>query len=84
MAKRLYFKDVVASEISFGVPEYRVLTILHYFKKISNRPVAETLFRVDFNRKEIANFARLRVDTVNRTIKSLGHEGQLKSIGGFV
>ncbi|MEJ5964183.1 Crp/Fnr family transcriptional regulator [Pedobacter immunditicola] len=77
LAKRLYFKSIMASEISSQEPEHRVLQLIDYFKiKVDNVP-AETKHKIEITRQQIADFTGLRVETVIRAIKSLEKKGEL-------
>jgi CRP-like cAMP-binding protein len=77
LAKRLYFKSIMASEISSHEPEHRVLKLIDYFKtKISKIP-DDQLYKVEITRQQIADLTGLRVETVIRSIKSLEKKGEL-------
>lgn len=77
LAERLYFKSIMASEISSQDPEHRVLKLIDYFKiKINKVPAGET-YRVEITRQQIADLTGLRVETVIRSIKSLEKKGEL-------
>ncbi|MET1057366.1 MAG: Crp/Fnr family transcriptional regulator [Pedobacter sp.] len=77
LAKRLYFKSIMASEISSQEPEHRVLKLIDYFKtKISKIP-EDKPYRVEITRQQIADLTGLRVETVIRSIKSLEKKGEL-------
>lgn len=80
LAQRLYYKSVMAAEISTHEPEHRVLRLIDYaianfnFKKDSNG------FLINFTRQQIGDLSGLRVETVIRAIKSLEKKGELKII----
>lgn len=77
LAKRLYYKSIMASEISSQEPEHRVLKLIDYFKtKISKTP-ASTKYKVEITRQQIADLTGLRVETVIRAIKALEKKGEL-------
>jgi CRP-like cAMP-binding protein len=77
LARRLYYKSIMASEISSQEPEHRVLKLIDYFKaKISKTPI-NTDYRVEITRQQIADLTGLRVETVIRAIKSLEKKGEL-------
>jgi CRP-like cAMP-binding protein len=77
LAKRLYFKSIMASVISSQEPEHRVLKLIDYFKtKISKIP-EDKPYRVEITRQQIADLTGLRVETVIRSIKSLEKKGEL-------
>lgn len=80
LAQRLYYKSVMAAEISTHEPEHRVLRLIDYaianfnFKKDSNG------YLINFTRQQIGDLSGLRVETVIRAIKSLEKKGELKII----
>ncbi len=77
LARRLYYKSIMASEISSQEPEHRVLKLIDYFKaKISKTPI-NTDYRVEITRQQIADLTGLRVETVIRAIKALEKKGEL-------
>ena len=77
LAKRLYFKTLMASEISSQDPEHRVLKLIDYFKhKINNIP-KELPYKVEITRQQIADLTGLRVETIIRAIKSLERKGEI-------
>lgn len=77
LAQRLYFRSIMASEISSQEPEHRVLKLLDYFKTKISCITADEKYRVDITRQQIANLTGLRVETVIRSIKSLEKKGEL-------
>ncbi len=80
LAQRLYYKSVMAAEISTHEPEHRVLKLIDHgiayfdFKKDSNG------YLINFTRQQIGDLTGLRVETVIRTIKALEKKGELKII----
>ncbi|MEA9415752.1 Crp/Fnr family transcriptional regulator [Flavobacterium sp. PL02] len=80
LAQRLYYKSVMAAEISTHEPEHRVLRLIDYaianfnFKKDANG------YLINFTRQQIGDLSGLRVETVIRAIKSLEKKGELKII----
>jgi CRP-like cAMP-binding protein len=80
LAQRLYYKSVMAAEISTHEPEHRVLKLIDHgiayfnFKKDNNG------YLINFTRQQIGDLTGLRVETVIRTIKSLEKKGELKII----
>jgi CRP-like cAMP-binding protein len=77
LARRLYYKSIMASEISSQEPEHRVLKLIDYFKtKISKTPIS-TNYKVEITRQQIADLTGLRVETVIRAIKALEKKGEL-------
>ena len=71
LAKRLFYKASVMSEISSQEPEHRILRILDYLKKHVHRLEGRFAFKVDLTRQQIADLTGLRVETVIRAIKGL-------------
>ncbi|QOG02612.1 Crp/Fnr family transcriptional regulator [Flavobacterium sp. MDT1-60] len=80
LAQRLYYKSVMAAEMSTQEPEHRVLKLIDHgivyfnFKKDTNG------YLINFTRQQIGDLTGLRVETVIRTIKSLEKKGLLKII----
>lgn len=80
LAQRLYYKSVMAAEMSTQEPEHRVLKLIDHgivyfnFKKDSNG------YLINFTRQQIGDLTGLRVETVIRTIKALEKKGILKII----
>jgi CRP-like cAMP-binding protein len=77
LAKRLYFKTIMASEISSQYPEHRVLKLIDYFKTKKNKLPKESTYMVEITRQQIADLTGLRVETVIRAIKSLEKKGEV-------
>ncbi|MBC7567994.1 MAG: Crp/Fnr family transcriptional regulator [Pedobacter sp.] len=80
LAKRLYFKSIMASEISSQDPEHRVLKLIDYFKIKIDKSVSDQQYKVEITRQQIADLTGLRVETVIRSIKSLEKKGELTII----
>ncbi len=78
LAKRLFYKAIMASEISSQEPEHRILRILDYLKKHVHKQEEKFSFKVDLTRQQIADLTGLRVETVIRATKSLEKKGELK------
>jgi len=80
LAQRLYYKSVMAAEMSTQEPEHRVLKLMDHgiayfnFKKDANG------YLINFTRQQIGDLTGLRVETVIRTIKALEKKGLLKII----
>ncbi|MGO4772061.1 Crp/Fnr family transcriptional regulator [Flavobacterium sp. W22_SRS_FK3] len=80
LAQRLFYKSVMAAEISTQEPEHRILKLIDHgiayfnFKKDTNG------YLINFTRQQIGDLTGLRVETVIRTIKSLEKKGLLKII----
>jgi len=80
LAKRLYYKAIMASEISSQEPEHRILRVLDYLKKHVHKKEGAFTFKVDLTRQQIADLTGLRVETVIRATKSLQKKGELKIV----
>lgn len=78
LAKRLFYKAIMVSEISSQEPEHRILRILDYLKKHVHKLEGKFAFKVDLTRQQIADLTGLRVETVIRATKSLEKKGELK------
>lgn len=78
LAKRLYYKAIMVSEISSQEPEHRILRILDYLKKHVHKMEGPFSFKVDLTRQQIADLTGLRVETVIRATKALEKKGELK------
>lgn len=78
MAHRLYYKAIMASEISSEEPEHRVLRILDYLKKDVHQLIDPFSFKVNLTRQQIADLTGLRVETVIRATKNLERKNELK------
>ncbi|MGM0636011.1 MAG: Crp/Fnr family transcriptional regulator [Bacteroidota bacterium] len=78
LAGRLYYKAVMASEISSQEPEHRIIRLLDYLKQYVHHLPIEKVFEVDLTRQQIADLTGLRVETVIRACKSLEKKGKIK------
>ena len=78
LAKRLYYKAIIASEISSQEPAHRVLRFIDYLKNDVYKVTGEFTFKVDYTRQQISDILGLRVETVIRVIKSLEKDKKLK------
>ena len=77
LAKRLYYKAIMVSEISSQEPEHRILRIIDYLKQI-NKIEGEFAYRLDLTRQQLADLTGLRVETVIRATKSLEKKGEVQ------
>ncbi|KDN56773.1 Crp/Fnr family transcriptional regulator [Flavobacterium seoulense] len=80
LSQRLYYKSVMAAEISSQDPEHRVLRLIDYSIEQLNFKKEEAGFLINFTRQQIGDLTGLRVETVIRAIKSLEKKGDLKII----
>ncbi len=78
LAKRLFYKAIMVSEISSQEPEHRILRILDYLKKYVHKSEGQFSFKVDLTRQQLADLTGLRVETVIRATKSLEKKGELQ------
>lgn len=78
LAKRLFYKAIMVSEISSQEPEHRILRILDYLKKYVHKKEGKFTFKVDLTRQQVADLTGLRVETVIRATKSLEKKGELQ------
>lgn len=80
LSQRLYYKSVMAAEISSQDPEHRVLRLIDYSIEQLNFKKEDAGFLINFTRQQIGDLTGLRVETVIRAIKSLEKKGDLKII----
>lgn len=80
LARRLYFKAIIAIEISSHEPEHRVLRFLDYLKNDVAKVDGKFTYKIDYTRQQIADTLGLRVETVIRVIKNLEKKKELQII----
>ncbi|RNL77416.1 Crp/Fnr family transcriptional regulator [Sinomicrobium pectinilyticum] len=80
LAQRLYYKAIMANELSGQEPEHRILRILDYLKKEVYGLEAPFSFKVNLTRQQIADLTGLRVETVIRAGKCLEQKGAVKIV----
>jgi CRP-like cAMP-binding protein len=80
LAQRLYYKSVMAAEMSTQEPEHRVLKLIDHGIAYFNFKKDVNGYLINFTRQQIGDLTGLRVETVIRTIKSLEKKGFLKII----
>ena len=78
LAKRLYYKAIMVSEISSQEPEHRILRIIDYLKQHVGKVEEKYGYRLDLTRQQLADLTGLRVETVIRATKSLEKKGELQ------
>ena len=78
LAKRLFYKAIMVSEISSQEPEHRILRILDYLKKYVHKAEGKFAYKVDLTRQQLADLTGLRVETVIRATKSLEKKGEVQ------
>lgn len=79
LARRLYYKSIMAPEISSQDPEKRLLTLMDYLKSHQGTNSDEA-YGIPMTRQQLADLTGLRVETVIRTIKQLERRGELEII----
>lgn len=82
LARRLYYRTLMAPELSSQNPEKRLLKLLLYLKKQTT--ASNEAFLVDLSRQQLADLTGLRVETVIRTIKSLEKQQFLNIVAGKI
>lgn len=80
LAQRLYYKSVMAAEISTHEPEHRILKLIDHGIAYFNFQKDKNGYLINFTRQQIGDLTGLRVETVIRTIKALEKKGELKII----
>lgn len=80
LAQRLYYKSVMAAEMSTQEPEHRVLKLIDHGIAYFNFKKDQNGYLINFTRQQIGDLTGLRVETVIRTIKALEKKGVLKII----
>mgnify|MGYP003584523992 FL=1 len=80
LAQRLYYKSVMAAEISTHEPEHRVLKLIDHGIAYFNFQKDKNGYLINFTRQQIGDLTGLRVETVIRAIKALEKKGELKII----
>jgi CRP-like cAMP-binding protein len=78
LSSRLYYKAIMASEISSQEPEHRILRLLDYMKKYIHHLDKQDTYQVDLTRQQIADLTGLRVETVIRACKALEKKNEIK------
>lgn len=77
LANRLYYKSVMASEISSQNPEHRLLKLIDFFKLHVEGLTETDKYCVKLTRQQLADLTGLRVETVIRSIKVLEKKGAI-------
>jgi CRP-like cAMP-binding protein len=80
LAQRLYYKSVMAAEMSTQEPEHRILKLIDHGIVYFNFQKDANGYLINFTRQQIGDLTGLRVETVIRTIKTLEKKGVLKII----
>jgi CRP-like cAMP-binding protein len=80
LATHLYYKAIIASEISSHEPEHRVLRFLDYLKNDVYKVKGKFALKIEYTRQQIADILGLRVETVIRVIKNLEKKNEVQII----
>lgn len=80
IAHRLYYKAIIAQEISHEEPTHRILRLLQYLKKDIYKISEPYAYKVELTRQQIADLTGLRVETAIRAIKTLEKDKKIKII----
>lgn len=80
LAQRLYYKSVMAAEISSHEPEHRVMRLIDYAIAHFNLEHDNKGYLIHFTRQQIGDLTGLRVETVIRAIKALEKKKELQII----
>jgi CRP-like cAMP-binding protein len=80
LAQRLYYKAVMAVEISSHEPEHRVIRLIDYAIEHFDLEKDDNGYLIHFTRQQIGDLTGLRVETVIRAIKALEKKKELKII----
>jgi|AntDeeMinimDraft_4_1070355.scaffolds.fasta_scaffold19710_1 CRP-like cAMP-binding protein len=78
LSLRLYYKAIMATELSYEEPAHRIVRFLDYLKQDVYKKEGRFSFQVNLTRQQIADLTGLRVETVIRTVKKLAKNGELK------
>lgn len=71
LSDRLYYKSIMALEISSEHAEHRLLRFFDFLKFDVAKIAREQKYHVDLTRQELADLTGLRVETVIRAVKAL-------------
>lgn len=75
LSERLYYKSIMAQEISSEDAEHRIIALIDYLKEIQGKKTEK--YKVELTRQQIADLTGLRVETVIRAIKVLEKKNTL-------
>ncbi|HEX9980359.1 MAG TPA: Crp/Fnr family transcriptional regulator [Flavobacterium sp.] len=81
LSDRLYYKSLMAMEISSEDAEHRLLRFFDYLKSDVAKVGQDNTYLIDLTRQELADLTGLRVETVIRSVKSLEKKKAIKIIG---
>ncbi len=80
LASRLYYKAIMATEISIHHASHRIITLLDYLKKEVYKIEGTFTYEVELTRKQIGDLSGLRVETVIRAMKELEKEDEIQIV----
>lgn len=83
LARRIYVKSLIARAISINAPESRVFAVLKILRD-SYSGSEKQKYKIELSRRQIADMAGFRVETVIRTIKKLEKKDLLKINNGKI
>ena len=78
LAERLYYKAMMASELSGSPPQHRILRLLRYLKNDIYQLPEPFAYQVELTRQQIADLTGVGVETAIKAIKKMEQEGTLK------
>jgi CRP-like cAMP-binding protein len=81
LCKRLKYKNLVLSEISFHDPEHRLKTLLDHLRDSIFSETNSKHIELPFTRQQLADMCGMRVETVIRTVKKLKDNGHVQVRG---
>ncbi len=79
LSKRLYFKSMIAREITMHDAAHRLIALIDFIKEREGAPGIP--FCITLTRQQLANLTGLRVETVIRTISHLVKNKHLQQKG---
>ncbi len=79
LCKRLYFKSMMAREITMHDAAHRILAVIDFLKERDE--FTEKIYPVSLTRQQLADLTGLRVETVIRSITHLVKKGELLQKG---
>ena len=77
LADRLYYKSIMAAEISTHEPEHRLIKFFDFLKYDVAKLRKTDKYHVTLTRQQLADLTGLRVETVIRAIKALEKKGDV-------
>jgi CRP/FNR family transcriptional regulator, cyclic AMP receptor protein len=81
LCKRLKYKNLVLSEISFHDPEHRLKSLLNHLRNSLTLHNKTDQVELPFTRQQLADMCGMRVETVIRTVKKLKDNGHVQVRG---